>query len=83
MCSNRIDQKIMIMEFIMGSGELQKIFVTLNYASLSSSELDDQMFTTLYASLCIGNANFRQIFVKPFGVKFSNEWKGGASCEER
>ena len=56
---------------------------TLNYASLSSSELDDQMFTTLYASLCIGNANFRQIFVKPFGVKFSNEWKGGASCEER
>ena len=37
------------------------------------------MFTTLYASLCIGNANFRQIFVKPFGVEFSNEWKGGAS----
>ena len=70
----------------MGSSEqLRKIFTTLNYASLSSSELDDQMFTTLYAyaSLYIGNANFRQIFVKPFGVKFSNKWKGGASCEER
>ena len=57
----------MISEFIVGSGEqLRKIFTTLNYASLSSSELDDQMFTTLYAyaSLYIGNANFIQIFCK-------------------